>query len=235
MCRSDDFAVELATLTQLTELTLRDEEDAPLLHELVNAPTLMQWPAPPVLPASLQVLRAEVPGTLRLAAERPAWGGLASTVIPVLELRAGTLSLSHVDPDVGLGSADWEPVQLPTGFRALWLRTHRIAFEVTGHANGEGNPVQRINFAEELYRFLSSTAGSYREFRLLVDGRGRGLTVEVEWVPHLGGARTETLICSDNLTGWAAAMVPLAPAHGLDVSVSEDQAQLRVVRVAIAR
>ena len=93
---------------------------------------MLESPAQPSLPASLQVLRQLTSGTLCLSVvfeDRPE--GSASPSVPVLELHAGNFSCSYTegDPDdERCAGAPAEVADLPSGVSVLWLRTKRLAF-----------------------------------------------------------------------------------------------------------
>ena len=222
---------QLAHLTQLTELTLQGEQSGLAMDELLSSP------CQPVLPASLQVLRWQThahdtlcpSGTLRAE-------GLASTTIPVLVIRAGSVECSYLNASElreQHARAPLETGDLPAGFGALWLRTSLI---VLGNPDDEGR-VRLIgtgdDAAQQLLYFLEQAPRSYREFCICGDDESSGLTVEAGslFFPDAVGVFKAGAFSFDSLEAAAGAMRQFAPDHGLAVSICDDQTYLRVRRL----
>ena len=163
--------------------------------------------------------------------------------MPVLELRASELSCGYLCSEDGIHNeyVPAEAADLPPGFRELWLRTGVLGL---GNAGCEPRLGQHVTYvsdtwittvydpgvAEELCRFLSSAPDSYREFRLYGGSESPALSVQAQSLPHPTELMKTSTESFDSLEAAAAAMQHFAPAHGLAVSVSDDQTHLLIVR-----
>ena len=158
---------------------------------------------------------------------------LATVTLPVLELQADGITLSYIsddDPGYRYANAPARSADLPLSFRALWLRTGRIALASAGHPGGE--EVTEVDEVEELCRFMGLAPPCYEEFRFYTYF---GISIDAEWLP----LPEEAMECSSggfaSVQAGAKAMQRFADDHGLVVSVGtsdhdDDQPYLLVKR-----
>ena len=146
----------------------------------------------------------------------------------MLELQAEAVTLSYLsddDPGYRYASAPAHSADLPLSFRALWLRTGQISLASAGHPGGD--EVTEVDEVEELCRFMGLAPACYEEFRFYTH---YGIGIDVEWLP----LPEEAMECSSggfgSLQAGAKAMQRVSTAHGLAVSVSDDETHLIVVR-----
>ena len=143
---------------------------------------------------------------------------LAAATLPVLEMQAEAIALCYLsddDPDDRYASAPARSADLPLSFRALWLRTERIALASAGHSGG--GEVTEVDEVEELCRFMGLAPACYKEFRFYTYF---GISIDAEWL----SLPEEAMECGTggfaSVQAGAKAMQRFANDHGLVVSVS---------------
>ena len=144
---------------------------------------------------------------------------VAAVTLPVLELQGDRITLSYLSDDSAgdrYASAPAYSADLPTGFRALWLRTERISLTSAGHPGGA--EVTEVDATEELCRFMGLAPPCYKEFRFY---SYFGLGIDAEWLP----LPEDAMECSSggfaSLQAGAKAVQRFGDAHGLVPSVPE--------------
>lgn len=160
---------------------------------------------------------------------------LAAVTVPVLELEGRAITLGYLrvgGADHNGASAVAESADLPVGFRPLWLRTSRINLGRAAHLAGA--TLADISSELELCWFLSLAPECYQEFRLFNGPGSLPLSVQVEWQRWPNRDETACCMCMWSFASWqavAASMQRCADAHGLAVSISDDQSHVQVVRL----
>ena len=270
--RFEPVTWQLAHLTQLKQLKLlymldsrsRFDQTTKVSRPLEVSQSLMEdlleSPAQPVLPPSLDVLCQETSGTLSLSLLlRDSLGtteSFAASATAKLELRAGAVSCKYVSADDDYWDDDdfrvapTEAANLPLGFRVLELHTGWIIVGSAGYLGGDdgSDPGEETSprsgvyqlhmhspaVAKLLCRYFSLAPACYREFWLYGDGNTPAFGVEAKWLPHPDMHTVSGIESFDSLEAAAAAMQQYAADHDLAVSVSGDQTHLHVVRLVSA-
>ncbi len=98
----------------------------------------------------------------------------------MLELQAEAIALCYLsddDPGDRYANAPARSADLPLSFRALWLRTDRIALASAGRPGGR--EVTEVDEIEELCRYMGLAPACYEEFRFYTY---YGISIDAEWL-----------------------------------------------------